>query len=125
MPSREYVNAFSSGYGLDNGENDVVILFISGPRGGTRCTEMLTPLQARDLRDSLDLVLTKLADARARTPVYVVVDNAGYEGERDLFEAPSFEAALRWRGENYDGDVIAERHIEIARDIAGERSYEL
>lgn len=125
MPSREYVNGFSSGYGYDDGEHDVVILFISGPRGGTRCTEMLSPLQARNLRDNLDLALTKFADARARTPVYVVVDQAGYEGERDLHEARTYDEALRWRRDNYDGDVIAERHIEIARDIAGQRSYEL
>lgn len=125
MPSREYVNSFSSGYGYDDRENDVIVLFISGPRGGTRCTEMLSPLQARNLRDNLDLALTKIADARARTPVYVVVDQAGYEGERDLHEARTYDEALQWRRDNYDGDVIAERHIEIARDVAGQRSYEL
>lgn len=122
---RAYVEASSSGYRYDDGENDVVTLFISGPRGGTRYTAILSPLQARGLRDNLDLALTKMADARARIPVYVVVDNAGYEGERDLHEARTFDEALQWRRDNYDGDVIADRHIEIARDVAGQRSYEL
>lgn len=125
MPTREYVNANSSGYGYDNGESDCILLFISGPRGGTRCTEVLSTVQARELRDRIDQALTRIADARARTPAYVVVLNAGYEGERDLHEANTYEAALQWRRDNYDGDAIAHHHIEVARDIAGERSYEL
>jgi hypothetical protein len=125
MPVREFVNAYSSGRAYDNSENDVVTLFVNGPRGATLCAGYLSPLQARNLRDQLDLALTKMADARARIPVYVVVDNAGYEGERDLYEARTFDEALQWRRDNYDGDVIADRHIEIARDIAGQRSYEL
>lgn len=125
MPTRQFVNAYSAGHAYDNGENDVVMLFISGPRGGTKIAEPLSALQARDLRDNLDMALLKIADARARIPVYVVVDNAGYEGERDLHEARTYDEALQWRRDNYDGDVIAERHIEIARDMAGQRSYEL
>ncbi|ARQ95426.1 hypothetical protein [Bradyrhizobium phage BDU-MI-1] len=125
MPVREFINAYTSGRGYDDGENDVVVLFLNGPRGGTLSTGHLSAIQARDLRDNLDLALTRMADARARIPVYVVVDNAGYEGEKDLFEARTFDEAAQWRRDNYDGDVIAERHIEIARDIAGERSYEL
>jgi hypothetical protein len=125
MPVREFINAYTSGRAYDDGENDVVVLFLNGPRGGTLSTGHLTPLQARTLRDDLDLALTKVADARARIPVYVVVYNAGYEGEKDLHEARTFDEAAQWRRDNYDGDVIAERHIEIARDIAGQRSYEL
>jgi hypothetical protein len=66
MPAREYVNGFSSGFGFDNGENDCIILFLSGPRGGTRCTEVLDTVQARNLRDNLDQALLKINDARVR-----------------------------------------------------------
>jgi hypothetical protein len=125
MPSRKFVNVYTSGRAYDNDVNDVVVLFLNGPRGGTLSTGYLSPLQVRTLRDNLDLALTQLADARARIPVYVVVDNAGYEGEQDLHEARSYDEALQWRRDNYDGDVIAERHIEIAKDVAGQRSYEL
>jgi hypothetical protein len=122
---REVATGFCSPWRVDDGDNDCLSVTIFGPGGGTRFCGILYPIQARELRDQLDLALIKIADARARRPVYVVVDNAGYEGEQDLHEATSYEAALQWRRENYDGDVIAERHIEVARDIAGERSYEL
>jgi len=125
MPVREFAVGFCTPWSVDDGENDIINLMIYGPGGGTRFNGILRPDQAMELRNQLDLALTKVADARARIPVYVVVDNAGYEGERDLHEARTYDEALRWRRDNYDGDVIAERHIEIARDIAGQRSYEL
>lgn len=125
MPLREYASASCSSWKIDYGTEDRIQVAIYGPGGGTRFNGMMDPIQARTLRDSLDLALTKIADARARRPVYVVVHEAGYEGERDLHEAPTYEAALQWRRDNYDGDVIAEKRIEIARDIAGERSYEI
>jgi hypothetical protein len=125
MPLREFINGYSAGAAYDDGQNDCAILFLSGPRGGTRGCEVLDTLQARQLRDALDLFLTKVADARARTPVYVVVWEAGYEGERDLHEAKSFDAALKWMCDNYDGDAIAAHHIDVAKDIAGQRSYEI
>jgi hypothetical protein len=125
MPLRKFINTYTSGRAYDNDQNDVVVLFLNGPRGGTLATGYLSALQARNLRDNIDMALTELADARARIPVYVVVDNAGYEGEQDLFEAHTYDDALQWRRDNYDGDVIAERHIEIAKDVAGQRSYEI
>jgi hypothetical protein len=66
MGTREFVSGYSSGYAYDNGENDCVTLFISGPRGGTRCTEILSPIQARNLRDQLDQAILKINDARIR-----------------------------------------------------------
>lgn len=60
---REFVSGYSSGYSFDNGENDVITLFISGPRGGTRCTEILSPFQARNLRDQLDKAILKINGA--------------------------------------------------------------
>lgn len=125
MPAREFAVGHCTPWKVDDGENDIIHLSIYGPGGGTRFSGILRPEQAHELRDSLDLALTRIADARARIPVYVVVDNAGYEGERDLHEAATYEAALQWRRDNFDGDVIAERHIEIAKDVAGARTYEL
>lgn len=63
---REFVNVFVSGYRVDDGENDVVMLCAVGPRGGTRSVEVLTIDQARAARDQLDLALTRFADRRAR-----------------------------------------------------------
>lgn len=63
---REFVNAFSAGHAYDNGENDVILLFINGPRGGTRCAEPMSPIQARNLRDNLDIALLKIRDAEVR-----------------------------------------------------------
>jgi hypothetical protein len=125
MATREFVNAYSAGHAYDNGENDVVMLFISGPRGGTKIAEPLSALQARNLRDNLDIALLKIGDARARTPVYVVVENAGYEGEKDVFEAKTFDEASAWMTKTYSAESIDRLHIAVARDIAGQRSYEL
>lgn len=63
---REYVNANCSSWRVDDGVNDVVVLFFSGPRGGTQFTGNMTPDQARQLRDGLDLALTRINDAHAR-----------------------------------------------------------
>lgn len=125
MPTRQFVNAYSSGHAYDNGENDVVMLFISGPRGGTKIAEPMSALQARNLRDNLDIALLKIGDARARIPVYVVVENGGYEGEKDVFEAKTFDEAAAWMNKTYTAESIERFHIAIAKDIAGQRSYEL
>ena len=65
---REYVNANCSSWRVDDGVNDVVVLFFSGPWGGTQFTGNMTPDQARQLRDGLDLALTRINDAHARAP---------------------------------------------------------
>lgn len=66
MPLREFVSGFTSGGAYDNGENDVVIVYLTGPKGGTRCCEVLDYVQARTLRDNLDLAILKIQDADAR-----------------------------------------------------------
>lgn len=60
MASRQYVNAYCSSWKIDDGEHDVVILFISGPRGGTQFTGNMTPDQARKLRDNIDKALLRI-----------------------------------------------------------------
>lgn len=63
---REFVTSIVSGYATDDGENDVIILAMYGPRGGRRGSNVLTTIQARTLRDELDLAITKITDFRAR-----------------------------------------------------------
>jgi len=121
---REHVSCFYSPISLDYTDEDRVNLALCGPRGGG-AYYTLSYLQARNLRDNLDLALTKFADARARTPVYVVVQNAGFEGEKDVFEAKTFDEASAWMNKNYSSPEISELHVAIAKDIAGQRSYEL
>jgi hypothetical protein len=122
---REFVNIFVSGYRVDDGENDVVMLCAVGPRGGTRSIQVLTPDQARTARDQLDLALTRFADARARQPRYIVVENAGYEGERDAQDCANYQLACEWMTSKYSPEEIEAKHMAICRDVAGERSYEL
>jgi hypothetical protein len=63
---REFVNVFVSGYRVDDGEADVVMLCAVGPRGGTRSVEVLTIDQAKAARDQLDRAILKINDARVR-----------------------------------------------------------
>ncbi|WP_316196650.1 hypothetical protein [Bradyrhizobium sp. SZCCHNS3053] len=125
MGTLEHASGASSGWAYDQPENDRIIFSIYGPRGATKFCGVLSVLDARAARDSLDLALTKIQDARARTPVYVVVMNAGYEGERDIQECPSQYAAIDWMTKNYTATEIEALHIAICRDIAGERSYDI
>lgn len=121
---REHVSCFYSPVTLDYTNEDRVNLALIGPRGGGAYYTM-SYLQARNLRDNLDQALLKFADARARVPVYVVVQNAGYEGEKDVFEAKTHSEAIAWMNKSYSSTEIDELHVAIAKDIAGERSYEL
>ncbi|BAR61915.1 hypothetical protein NK6_8768 [Bradyrhizobium diazoefficiens] len=63
---REFISGFSSGPAYDNGENDCVVIYLTGPKGGTRCREVLDPTQARNLRDQLDQAILKIRDAEVR-----------------------------------------------------------
>jgi len=56
---------------------------------------------------------------------YVVVENAGYEDERDVQERKDYWEALDWAVANYDPDEMEKLHIAIASvDAEGNRSYE-
>lgn len=121
---REYVSGFVSSQALDYTDEERVALALIGPRGGGRYS-MLTPLQARNLRDNLDQALLKFADARSRAPMFVVVQNAGFEGEKDVFESKSYDQSVAWMNRTYSAPEISELHVAVARDVAGQRSYEL
>jgi hypothetical protein len=54
---------------------------------------------------------------------YIVVENAGYERECDVFKSTSFHAARAWMREHYEQDEIEDLHVDIATEIDGEREY--
>ncbi|WFU52242.1 hypothetical protein QA639_21275 [Bradyrhizobium pachyrhizi] len=63
---REFISGHTSGGAFDVEPNDRIVIYLVGPRGGTRCCEVLDTLQARTLRDNLDLALLKIRDAEVR-----------------------------------------------------------
>ncbi|MGX1364056.1 hypothetical protein [Bradyrhizobium elkanii] len=63
---REFISGFTSGGSFDRDPNDRVIVYLIGPKGGTRCCEVLDTVQARKLRDDIDLALLKIRDAEVR-----------------------------------------------------------
>ncbi|WP_316200967.1 MULTISPECIES: hypothetical protein [unclassified Bradyrhizobium] len=125
MGTLEHASGNSSGWAYDKPENDRVILSIYGPKGATKFCGVLSAIDARNLRDQLDMALDRIADARARTPIYVVVENAGYEGERDAQQCASYADAVEWMTSNYSPTEIDDKRMAICREIAGERSYDL
>lgn len=62
---------------------------------------------------------------KASASRYVVVENAGYVGERDVHETPERERAESWMRQTYTPDEIHELHVAVAHDTGNHRSYEL
>jgi hypothetical protein len=56
---------------------------------------------------------------------YIVVENAGYQGERDVKHKASFIEASKWMRSNYDSMELLDLHVAICVEIDGRRSYEL
>jgi hypothetical protein len=55
---------------------------------------------------------------------YVIVENAGYEGETEITDFATYREALRYLSANYDPDEIESLHVGIRRDDAnGESEY--
>ena len=57
--------------------------------------------------------------------MYIVVENAGYEGERDVKNFISYRAALKWLLKNYAEDERDGLHVAIAFEDGNGRSYDL
>jgi len=62
---------------------------------------------------------------KASASRYVVVENAGYVGERDVHDTPERERAESWMRQTYTPDEIQELHVAVAHDTGNHRSYEL
>lgn len=58
--------------------------------------------------------------------MYIVVENAGYIGEKDVFSSMSRKSAEQWVEHNYARDEIESLHVDLAFENAkGERTFEL
>ncbi|MEH2517414.1 hypothetical protein V1279_002987 [Bradyrhizobium sp. AZCC 1610] len=72
---RDWINVHVSPYAVDDGETDVIMMCVVGPRGGTRSTDVLTLEQARTLRAQLDEVIARFDDRpRDRIRLYSIRD---------------------------------------------------
>lgn len=61
----------------------------------------------------------------AKRVKYIVVENAGYVGERDVHECDDYWEALDWADKKYDPDELEDLHVDIcSEDSDGNRSYE-
>lgn len=69
-----------------------------------------------------DLVPDMLKGPASR---FVVVENAGYVGERDVHHEVTREAAERWLQGTYTAEEIAALHVAVAHDVGDQRTYEL
>jgi len=56
--------------------------------------------------------------------LYTVVENAGYDGERDRRSFPSPEDAWRWATRYYGKNGLEHLHVAVRRDCGDEKTYE-
>lgn len=57
---------------------------------------------------------------------YTVVENSGYDREKDVFSHTSYWEALSYRARHYTDSEIREMHVEIAIYLPdGTRTYEI
>jgi hypothetical protein len=55
-----------------------------------------------------------------------VVENAGYQGEQDVFSHTDFNVAAKWLTDRYTDFEVKNMHIDIACDLPnGDRTYEI
>lgn len=58
--------------------------------------------------------------------MYIVVENAGYIGEREVFTHEKRNTAEQWLARNYAADEIETLHVELAfKGDDGERTFEI
>jgi len=62
-------------------------------------------------------------DQMTKPCFYTVVENAGYEGERDIRTFASLITADRWMAGWYEPDEIETLHVLIRRDCGDEREW--
>jgi hypothetical protein len=55
---------------------------------------------------------------------YIVVENSGYEGERDVRKFPRYWPAREWVNKTYSEDEREEMHVEICKLTETGRTYE-
>lgn len=57
------------------------------------------------------------------TTEYLVVENAGYEGERDVHRTKSSTAAYAWVESHYERDELETLHVGVCRINGNHREY--
>ncbi len=62
---------------------------------------------------------------RPKGATYTIVENAGYEGERDVLKGhKDAESAWRYVQRLYALDEIESLHVQVRRDCGGEQTYD-
>ena len=56
---------------------------------------------------------------------YIVVENSGYVGERDVFETTSYDKAITYINMAYCPEEVDDFHVQVCREVDGQRSYEI
>jgi hypothetical protein len=55
---------------------------------------------------------------------FTVVENSGFEDERDIRTFKTYDAAVRWATRYYDVGESERLNVHIARDTASGRTYD-
>jgi hypothetical protein len=56
---------------------------------------------------------------------FIVVENAGYTGEKDVKQFSTFNTARTWMYRNYTYDEVDQLHVDIVlENNHGQRTYE-
>jgi hypothetical protein len=55
---------------------------------------------------------------------FVIVENAGYEGEKDITHFPTLREAFAYQRGHYEPDEIEELHVDIRQDWTDENGEE-
>lgn len=56
---------------------------------------------------------------------YVIVEQSGYVGERDVHQTEDYWDALDWMRRNYAQEETTNLHVDIAFDSEDGRTYEV
>jgi hypothetical protein len=71
-------------------------------------------------------VIEALGGMKAKSQTYIVVENAGYEGERDVKRCISYGSTCGWLKQFYSESERESLHVAICVESdSGERSYAL
>jgi hypothetical protein len=55
---------------------------------------------------------------------FVIVENAGYEGERDITHFPTLREAMAYQRGHYEPDEVEELRVDIRQDWTDENGEE-
>lgn len=67
-----------------------------------------------------------VSNLNRNTRKYIVVENAGYEGEQDVHTAKTYRAAVNWLRKTYDEEDREKLHPDVCLERPdGSRTYEL